>query len=327
MKRRTESQETTERTSSSSLSKSSSSESDSNDFAARRKALLARFGKEFSIWDLVDPSKPWVLTENGSFAGFFDFIPVHYRVGPWSVAAILYVSVLYTAAAVATVYLLTNRKQTWLDTEWDQLYRYPPYGSVAWMYFAGCFLWMFFVAVVIATGPGGPYTWTTYTVQSWTLLMIRHGLCAVAPYSKLALFLAELSRFPAACSATITFCVWNFALLPFILLVGLKTPEQRQGFLKFSFSFRLCNLHILNIALCYLSTAVYSPPRRLDWLDMYTALTSVLLYMLFYFAVLDRLGVHLYPIFSPRAHWTVVILSWTGLLALYGGVYQCWQYK
>lgn len=311
--------------SSSSTSSSTSSDHDSSDFAARRKALLARLEEEFSVWDFVDPSKPWVLAENGSFAGFFDYVPEQYRIGPWSPAAVLYLTTLYAAATWAAWYLITNRSQTWLSTEWDQLYQYPAYGSPGWLYFAGSFVWMFLVACSVATGPGGPYAWSAYTVQSWTLLTIRHGLCALAPFSKRALFLAELTRFPAACSATVTFCVWNFALLPFILLVGLKTAEERRGFIKFSVSFRSCNLHMLNIVFCYASAALFSPPRRLDCIDWYGAAASVLLYILFYFTVLDRLGVHLYPIFSPRAHWTVVIVSWTSLIALYVAVYQFWQ--
>ena len=51
------------------------------------------FFRTFRFSRLVDPAEPWVLVENGSFLGYFDWLPEKYRVGPWSIAAICYLTV------------------------------------------------------------------------------------------------------------------------------------------------------------------------------------------------------------------------------------------
>jgi hypothetical protein len=50
-------------------------------------------------------SSSWVLVENGSLGGFFDFVPLSWRIGPWNHVAILYLLFLFGAIVVATIHL------------------------------------------------------------------------------------------------------------------------------------------------------------------------------------------------------------------------------
>ncbi|GKY97326.1 hypothetical protein MPSEU_000691000 [Mayamaea pseudoterrestris] len=320
---------------------------------------------------LFDPSLPWILVENGSLGGHFDWVPEHFRVGGWSYVAIVYLTALLAAAVSFGVYLyqqkesisswwsddfescnITNEEQTSVNAsngQWvnkllsrfvqtvkeetviesdaclQSAKNYPGPYSIQWLYNTlGC-LWMLYVMhSIMNKSPMGLKAWGTYTVQSWTLLTIRHGLSSLAPFSKTAALLSEVIRFPAACSATVTFLVWNMALVPFIYFQAMDTAEKRKGFVKFCFSFRLVQIHLLNIVYCYLNIAWASPPRELHAMDFYLALVFVLAYMMFYLLVLDRIGIHLYPIFSPRLR-GMVVLSWTGVLGLYALAFYGWK--
>jgi hypothetical protein len=278
----------------------------------------------------------WVLVKDGSYGGYFDWVPRLYRVGPWSGACKYYLAAVWFATVVAGVRLrTTERNETWrtiptittTDTTSAQE-KYAPYQlySLAWYYNAIGSVWMLFIVWLVWHGPLGIKAWGTYTVQSWTLLTLRHMLCAFAPISTRAALLAELIRFPVACSASVTFVVWNFALLPFGLL-HMQTPDKKRAFLKFATSFRLSQLHVFNIALCYVQVALASPKRQaLQALDFYMAAVSVVLYMTFYLLVLDRIGVHLYPVFSPRIGNWGVMLVWSSLVGVYASCFYAWKY-
>ena len=56
--------------------------------------------------------------------------------------------------------------------------------------------------------------------------------------------------------------------------------------------------------------------------DLYLAFMPILVYALFYLFVLDRAGVHLYPIFSPRSPFS--FLSYCALFAIYAAAYVGW---
>jgi len=309
------------------------------DAAAQRRQKIKEFASNFSILQLIDPSQPWVLVENGSFLGLFDWVPYHFRNGPWSIAAVAYICFFGYSCGLAGVYFLSDLSQPWFpllsdddestssfDSFSDHL-TYSPLYSAQWYYHVFACVWMIYIVYLLLVGPNGAKAWATYTVQSWTLLTFRHALCAMAPFDKTALNLAELIRFPAACSATITFCVWNFMLMPFIYFFGLKTAEARSGFLKFATSFRLSNIHLLNIVLCSLNCGPWgSPRRRLEWIDFYGAFMSVMVYMAWYLFVLDRLGIHMYPIFSPRTGTVAVLLAWSALVLIYMGTFHMWRW-
>ena len=134
--------------------------------------------------------------------------------------------------------------------------------------------------------------WISFTLWSWTIITIRHGLCV---------------------------------LLPVILLYFLKDdPSRRNGFLKFAFGFRMCNVHIFNIGFATLNAVSVEPRRPLHIGDMNVAFCYIMTYLCFYYLILDRIGVHLYPIFSPRVPW--VILSYGMIAGTCIGVYNFWSY-
>jgi hypothetical protein len=309
---------------------------------------MQEFMQSFSFSTLLDPfSQPWVLVPDGSFLGVFDWVPRQLRVGPWSTCAICYVTAIWYISALTAVYFKSEISQPWwqsssslpspmtdnsINDDWNSHHHhsssleYPQVGSVKWYYHAITFVWMAYVNHLLIFGPGlSTRAWATYTVQSWTLLWIRHLLCACAPISHVALQWAEYIRFPVACSTTITFVLWNTILAPFIYCIGMKTPEKKRDFVKFMFSFRLTQIHVFNIVYGIMNLAWASPRRQLEPIDLYFAILSVVLYMAWYLLLLDRLGIHLYAIFSPRAPGWIVVLIWTTLFLVYFATFRLWQ--
>lgn len=98
---------------------------------------------------------------------------------------------------------------------------------------------------------------------------------------------------------------------------------KRKHFLGYFLQFRLIQLHVFNILFAYLNCVVASPPRRLVFQDFMAALSIGIVYILFYLLVLDRIGVHLYPIFSPRSAW--VGGTWLFLISCYVGCFHGWN--
>jgi hypothetical protein len=183
---------------------------------------------------------------------------------------------------------------------------------------------MTYVAYKVKNGGGmGGMAWVSFTLWSWTIMTIRHGLCAVAPFIPQVRVLSELLRLPVLLSASVTFGVWNFVLLPTITFVFVKDPERRRNFLKFATNFQLTQLHVFNIVFAVLNGAYTEPKRPLHLGDLNCIFVYTATYMMFYYFVLDRLGIHLYPIFSPRAPW--VIFSWLLVVALNIYGYQWWS--
>jgi hypothetical protein len=307
---------------------------------------VEHFRKTFSVWYFIDPTKPWVLVPGGSFGGHFDWIPVHLRVGPWSTVAVVYWTALWYGTVLTGCYYYwsssSSREQWWTEsttatttdgstvaTQQQQHGSYPDAYSIPWCYHVvGC-VWMVYIMYsILYQSPLSYRAWSTYTVQSWTALCVRHGLCALTPWFPVsAVAAAEVLRFPCAVAHTVTFTVWNFVLVPYIVFhVFQKDPVKRKNFIAFCTTFRLTNLHVLNMPLCVLNVGTFgSPARKLEYTDLYIAVVSVMLYMTFYLGILDRLGVHLYPVFSPRAG-TLVLFSWTGAILLYLATFYAWRY-
>lgn len=305
-----------------------------------RMDVHEEFMNAFRPWHLLDPRRPWVLVPHGSFGGHFDWVPVEFRVGPWSVPAVCYwtaiwYAVLLTGCYYYYYYATTTATQTTTAATEPLLHdysaeallqQYPAAFSVKWWYHcAGCQWMVFIMYLLLAQSPLGYRAWSTFTVLSWTLLAVRHGLCAALPWCPSLLTAVEWMRFPCALCHTVVFAVWNFVLVPFLLRVVMRDDEEkRRNFVKFILSFRLFNLHVVNIALCVLHTYWASPPRQLVYADLYAACVGVVLYMTFYLYGLDRLGVHLYPIFSPRKG-KMVLASWTGSIVLYLATFYGWR--
>lgn len=290
----------------------------------KHNPTFKEFMRDFSLYSLVDPDQEWVIVPEGSFLGYFDWVPRSLRVGPWSSAAICYLFAIPYVTALAIAYLSPSQaEETWWSIDWDAL-EYPAVGSLPWLYSFATFFWMIYIKYLVWIGPMSYRAWATYTVQSWTLLWVRHGLCLVAPLSPWALRWAEYLRFPVACSATITFVVWNAVLAPVIYSVGMKTAEKKRNFVKFCFSFRLVQLHVCNMGFCWLNGMWASPIRALRAMDLVAAVLSVLVYMAWYLCCMDRLGIHFYPVFSPRVGW-LVVLTWTSLWLTYVATFLWWK--
>ena len=94
--------------------------------------------------------------------------------------------------------------------------------------------------------------------------------------------------------------------------------KGRRGFMKFNANGLLINIHLINLPLSLLD--VYVHPRSLTPFDLWLAFAAAFLYVLFYLNVLDRRGLHIYIIMSPRtALFAVSVLLVTGI---YLGAYR-----
>ncbi len=274
--------------------------------------------KDLNVWKFFDPYSPWVLVHEGSLMGIFDFVPKYLRVGPWTNISKIYVAII----VAKLIYWMPRRESFELDD--DILSVHPTAFSKFWLYNTIIFVWMKLVlaATLKLRGPG---VVVTYTIQSWIILMARHGLSSLAPFlpkGHLLLWINELLRFPALATASITFFYWNFIIAP-VIYYNLQTPLRKQEFVKFNLNFRMVQVHFFNIIFATMNTIVTSS-RTFHYVDLWCGLAGVVCYALMYLFVLDRLGVHLYPIFSPRTVWSA--LSWSTLIGSYVGVYKLWNY-
>lgn len=306
----------------------STSKSGHDEKEEEQRPTIKEFAQSFSKYRLIDPNEPWILVEEGSFLRYFDWVPRPLRVGPWSVAAVCY---LFAFSYLFTMGLVYFGEQHWwraaaAANQSMNTLEYPTVRSHQWTYNVLAFVWMMYITYLILQGPLTYFAWATYTVQSWTLLWVRHGLCILAPLFAWAGRWAEYIRFPVACSATVTFVVWNLVLMPTIYFIGLRSQEEKKkAFLKFCFSFRLVQLHGFNIVYCLLNVWWSSPPRTLQPLDFLAAIGSALFYIGWYLCFMDRVGIHFYPVFSPRVGW-LVVTAWTALLVGYVAIFTVWQH-
>jgi hypothetical protein len=287
--------------------------------------------RQFSVTDLFDPTKPWILTDSGSLLGFFDFVPRHLREGPWSLTATLALFAIMYSLVVILIGLNMLHAPAKANSGSNSILEdfvlandaYLPY-TTSWYYNAAVFFWMVYVAYMVYTESMlSSIAWTSFTLWSWTIITLRHGLCALAPFVQQVRLVAEILRLPVLLSASVTFGVWNFVLMPTICFVFIKDSERRWNFFKFATGFRLTQLHVFNIIFAILNGAWAEPRRPLHLGDLDAVFVYMSIYILWYYMVLDRLGIHLYPIFSPRAPW--VIFSWLLVvgLCIYG--YQWWS--
>ncbi|CAB9502869.1 expressed unknown protein [Seminavis robusta] len=268
--------------------------------------------------DLFDLSKPWVLVENGSYQGYFDNVPAAFRVGPWKLACRLYLVV-----AVA-----------WVLFECIQCYLHPPtvpetdyhstYGTNTWQwwYNATGFAWTLYIAYKSLKTPMGWSAGLSYTLQSWTLITLRHGLSALAPFVPELAVINEHLRFPMLLQTAITFLVWNFILFPAIAIT-MKNPNRKRDFYKFNFGFLLSQLHMANLPLAFINGVWGTPARELNQMDFCMALAMMLQYLALYLFVLDRLGVHFYFVFSPRT--PLALFSWTAFIGFQFAGFAMWK--
>ena len=102
----------------------------------------------------------------------------------------------------------------------------------------------------------------------------------------------------------------------------MDNEEKRKNFLAYFTRFRLIQVHVFNILFACLNGVWASPRRVLTLSDFMASYVIAVVYALWYTLILDRVGVHLYPIFSPRnpfmaITWVLVMLAQVGGFALW----------
>eukprot|EP01082_Thalassiosira_pseudonana_P004455 g4053.t1 g4053 contig15:242563-243047(+) len=92
--------------------------------------------QDISFLKFFDPNSPWVLVNEGSLMGFFDFVPKYLRVGPWTAVAPIYITIIVSKL----IYWMPERETFSLDDE--ILSSHPIEYSTYWIYNIVVFLWM-----------------------------------------------------------------------------------------------------------------------------------------------------------------------------------------
>jgi hypothetical protein len=160
---------------------------------------------------------------------------------------------------------------------------------------------------------------------------VRNGLefCAWAVYNRsnqLSTKLATLGsslRLVTITNATVVCTIWNLILLPIIYFVSMPPGEKRKNFLKFNFGFFMTNIHVLNLPPAYLNILSGERVRLFTRSDLWVSYLVVMLYSMIYFFVMDRFGLHFYPIFSPRSSLTVLSIAF--VIGLYYFLFLKWN--
>ncbi|KAL7488359.1 hypothetical protein ACHAW6_013948 [Cyclotella cf. meneghiniana] len=212
---------------------------------------------------LSDRKFRWLIYDNnGSFNGWFDWLPLWMRVGPWSLPFVLSLVAFYTA--------LLWFRPTPLEFEPSAIINYEKENEAP--YFMGMpkttavdlaiFLWGLVVILhAKLTMLSVSAFFISFTGWSWMLITSRAGLefFVWAFYNRsnqLSTRLATLGsslRLVTITNATIVCTIWNFVLLPIIYFVSMPPGEKRKNFLKFNFGFFMTNIHGLNLPLAYLN--------------------------------------------------------------------------
>uniref|UniRef100_A0A0G4IBC4 Uncharacterized protein n=1 Tax=Chromera velia CCMP2878 TaxID=1169474 RepID=A0A0G4IBC4_9ALVE len=253
-----------------------------------------------------------------------NLVPERLRIGPWSVFAHLFVIgvgiflVLLSPSAVATGGELKA------PSPGEFLSMNPP----GLFYLVGTFWCWFVLAYMFCFVGWGPMM--SYTMWSWSLLTLRYTFATTGASGILWLawteWLAEALRFVALANACITFFLWWLILVPFIYYT--QDAEGRRAFVKLNLSFFLMNIHVLNFPLALLDF-LYNA-RTLILFDLWVALLVAWVYLTFYLYVLDKIGVHLYVILTPRTplcalNYTLVLLIYVGIFAALNGITGSWS--
>jgi len=165
----------------------------------------------------------------------------------------------------------------------------------------------------------------SYTMQSWMICTTRYCAGYMAsllsdnsPWKKRLTALDEGLRFPSLVQNTTTFAVWWMVLTP-ILLLSLKNGDQRKQFMKWNTSPFLLTVHGLNLPFAVADRLM--SPRSLCKHDLFSGVALSVSYLLFYLEVLDRNGLHLYIILSPRTRFAPFVYG-----AIIHSYISCWRF-
>jgi hypothetical protein len=298
-------------------------ESETEPFAKIR-IEVAKFFQSFSFWDLLDPYQPWVLVPEGSFCGAFHWVPAGFRTGPWDIVVCMYLAGTSYVVILASVHYFYSRPALLISTtttEEESLLYYEAF-TPQWTYNCLGAAWTSYVAISILLRGSGIAGWITFTVQTWTLILLRHVISVLVPFFPSLVYITECLRLPMLAQSTITFVGWNLVIGP-IAFFRMNTPTKRAKFIEIFTNFRLTQLHVFLMVYASIQGVWATPARTLTEFDLCISMLMVLQYVLFYIFVLDRLGIHLYLIFSPRTK--LAIITWTLTLASLYGSFFLWR--
>ncbi len=213
-----------------------------------------------------DPQTPkfkWLIYDNeGSFNGWFDWLPLWMRVGYWNPLVVVSLVGFYSAIfwlkpqlefeTIALKHI--NQEDAWLLG--------MPKATVLDL---AIFLWGFVVMVhaKIQLGSIGAFP-ISFTGWSWLLLTFRAGFEFLAwtiathysKYAKLASKLATIGssiRLVTITNACVVCTIWNFILFPIICFKSMPPGEKRTNFLRFNRGFFMTNIHVMNFPLAFMN--------------------------------------------------------------------------
>ena len=151
------------------------------------------------------------------------------------------------------------------------------------------------------------------------IICMRLLCAAAAPFCLAAAWGAELLRFTALLQATVVFTVWWLVIVPLLALME-KDPTKRSMFWKWNFSFALINVHCFNLPVA--AVDFLYDPRAITAMDLWIVFMAAFGYIIFYTTFLDRRGIFLYFLFTPRTHWCWLVYSL--MLGLMCGLLWIW---
>ena len=192
------------------------------------------------------PRFKWLIYDNnGSFNGWFDWLPLWMRVGYWSPLVVLTLVVCYTS-----IFWFIPQPLEFETTALSKLNEED-------VYFMGMpkattvdlaiFLWCLVVIIQakISLGSIGAFP-ISFTGWSWLLLTSRAGsefmawVAATNNYAYLATKFATFGssiRLVVITNACVVCTIWNFILFPIIYFKSIPKGAKRTNFLKFNFGF------------------------------------------------------------------------------------------
>ena len=125
--------------------------------------------------------------------------------------------------------------------------------------------------------------------------------------------------FPALCQAILVFFGWHFVVLPYTYFIMMKSNQKRRrDLVVYATQFGQLNLH-LTVVPCAM---VHTLPEKAGFalIELWHALVIWVAYIFLYSFVLDRMGMHLYPILSPRS--TKTVFFYAAFVASYFCIFQ-----
>jgi hypothetical protein len=119
----------------------------------------------------------------------------------------------------------------------------------------------------------------------------------------------------------VTWLVWWFVLFPGALAVF--PPKAKRWFIEFNKTFGLVNIHLLNLPIAIGAASLVHKAHVFSHADLWLGLLIGVLYLAFYLAFLERKGVHLYIVLTPRS-W-LGLASYALIFGLYFGGWSAWN--